>query len=56
MIRGGSRGGGGGRGILFYINFRLPKLPTFPLAFSLISCPHPLNGMSGSATDDDVIG
>ena len=38
--------------ILLYINFRPPKLPTVPLAFSLISRPHPLpNGMSGSATN-----
>ena len=45
--------------ILLYINFRLPKLPTVPLVFSLILChppptppphPPPPNGMSGSAT------
>ena len=40
--------------ILLYINVRPPKLPTVPLAFSLISCPPPpphthTNGMSGSA-------
>ena len=50
LARGGSRGGGG-RGppppyvllviILLYINFRPSKLPTVPLAFSLISCPPP---------------
>ena len=51
-----SRGGCGPRGviILLYINFRPPKLPTVPLAFSLISCPSPLNGMSGSAPGRNV--